>query len=55
MTAERAGLNPRHLQKLEAAELNVTLDTICRLCEAFGVEIGRLVGDGPAGERRAAR
>ncbi|HYN41245.1 MAG TPA: helix-turn-helix transcriptional regulator [Thermoanaerobaculia bacterium] len=38
-TSERAGLNPRHLQKLEAAELNVTLETLTRLCEAFGIDV----------------
>lgn len=39
VTSERAGLNPRHLQKLEAAELNVTIETLSRLCEAFDVDL----------------
>jgi transcriptional regulator with XRE-family HTH domain len=40
--AEVAGLNPRHYRKIEEGSVNVTLETIARLCRAFGV--GVLVG-----------
>jgi transcriptional regulator with XRE-family HTH domain len=33
--AEAAGLSPRHYQKLEAAELNMTLATMCRVADAL--------------------
>ena len=36
--AERCGLVTRHYQKLEAAEINVTLATLDRLGIAFGVD-----------------
>ena len=42
-TSERAGLNPRHLQKLEAGELNVTIETLGRLCEAFEIDLTDLL------------
>ena len=42
--AERAGLHPRHLQKLERGTVNVTLRTLERLCRAFGVDISQLFG-----------
>jgi transcriptional regulator with XRE-family HTH domain len=41
--AERCGYFPRHYQKLEAAELNVTLATLERLAEAFDVDAGVLL------------
>lgn len=40
--ADRAGLNPRHLQKLEAGTVNVTIGTIEMLCAAFKVDVRRL-------------
>jgi transcriptional regulator with XRE-family HTH domain len=40
--AEEAGLNPRHLQKIEARSVNVTLHTVARLSSAFGVDAKRL-------------
>jgi transcriptional regulator with XRE-family HTH domain len=40
--AEKAGLNPRHFQKIEAGTVNVTLHTVARLSAAFGVEAKRL-------------
>ena len=41
--AEVAGLSPRHYQKLEAAELNVTLETLCRVADALRCEIRDLL------------
>ncbi|MFI5387071.1 MAG: helix-turn-helix domain-containing protein [Fimbriimonadales bacterium] len=40
--AEEAGLNPRHLQKIESGTVNVTLRTLTRLSAAFGVDTKRL-------------
>ena len=40
--AERAGLNPRHYQKIEDGAVNVTLNTLEQLCHAFAVEVGEL-------------
>ena len=40
--AEEAGLNPRHLQKIEAGTVNVTLHTLARLSAALGVDAKRL-------------
>ncbi len=37
--AENAKLNPRHYQKIERGEVNVTLSTIAQLCRAFGVDV----------------
>lgn len=37
--AARAGLDTRHLQKLEAGEVNVTLRTLWRLAEAYSVKL----------------
>lgn len=34
---------PRHYQKLEVAEVNVTLATLERLCDAFDVEVTDLL------------
>jgi transcriptional regulator with XRE-family HTH domain len=47
--AERARLATRHLQKIEAAEVNVTLDTLVRVAEAFDVDVRALLDDGNAG------
>ena len=41
--AGRAGLSPRHIQKLEAAEVNVTLKTIALLANALQVELHKLL------------
>ena len=54
--AERAGLVTRHLQKTEAAEVNVTLHTLVRLALALNVEVVALFqgreGDETVEERR---
>lgn len=41
--AEAAGLSPRHYQKLEAGELNMTLATMCRVADALGVKLRELL------------
>ena len=41
--AEECGLVARHYQKLEAGEINVTLATLERLCDAFDVEATELL------------
>ena len=40
--AERADLDRRHWQKVEAGETNATLRTLGRLTRALGVEVRRL-------------
>lgn len=40
--AERADLDLKHLQKIEAGSLNVTLVTIVRISTGLGVSIGQL-------------
>lgn len=40
--AEAARLNPRHYQKVEEGTVNVTVNTLERLCAAFGVDVGEL-------------
>ncbi len=40
--AEALGVVPRHYQKIEAGELNVTLRTLERLCRAFSVDVNQL-------------
>ena len=42
-TAERAGLNLRHYQKIEGAEVNVTMHTLCKLASAFAVDPANLL------------
>jgi len=41
--ADRAALNPRHVQKVEAGELNVTISTLSALALALGVTITHLI------------
>ncbi len=41
--ADAAGLDLKHLQKLEYGALNASLRTIVRLAAAFGVHLGKLV------------
>lgn len=42
--ASQAGLNTRHIQKIEAAELNVTIGTLSALASALSVTISDLIG-----------
>ncbi len=41
--ADGAGLAVRHFQKIEAEEVNVTLDTLCKLAAALGVDVSELL------------
>ena len=41
--AARSGLALRHLQKIEAGEVNATLNTLTRLATALGVDAGELL------------
>lgn len=46
--ADRAHLAVRHLQKIEAAEVNATLNSLARLAVALDVDVGELLQrDGP--------
>jgi transcriptional regulator with XRE-family HTH domain len=40
--AHRAKLALRHLQKIEAAEVNVTLDTLAKLSSALNIDVAEL-------------
>lgn len=40
---ERSGLHWRHLQKIEAGEVNLTLATVACLVDGLGVEVSELV------------
>ena len=44
--SQRAGLGPRHLQKIEAAQVNVTVHSLVKLAMALGVDISALFLDG---------
>lgn len=37
--AERVGVNVRHFQKIEAAEVNLTLETLCALAAASQIPL----------------
>ena len=37
--AEHAHMNPRHYQKLEEGTVNVTVRTLVRLANAFGLDV----------------
>ncbi len=41
--AHAAGIAVRHLQKIEAAQVNVTLDTLAKLAAALDVDIAELL------------
>lgn len=43
-TAAAAGMNLRHYQKLETADVAATLTTLEKLAEAFGVDARELLG-----------
>jgi transcriptional regulator with XRE-family HTH domain len=40
--AERGDFDARHIQKLEAAELNASLQTLCRLASALKISLADL-------------
>jgi hypothetical protein len=41
-TQEACGVEWKHLQKIEAGQLNMTLATLYRLADGFGVSVGDL-------------
>lgn len=43
--AYRAGLAPRHLQKIEAANVNVTIKTLAQIATAMGLRVHSLLMD----------
>ncbi len=45
--AHRAKLALRHLQKIEAAEVNVTLDTLVKLAYALNVDVMSFLQEPP--------
>jgi DNA-binding XRE family transcriptional regulator len=46
-TAEHTGVETRHIQMIEAGELNVTVLTLVRLAEGFGVPLSAFFVDEP--------
>lgn len=40
--AQLSGLAPRHLQKVEAAAVNVTLESLVKIANALGVDVSEL-------------
>jgi transcriptional regulator with XRE-family HTH domain len=50
--ADRCEMASRLLQRVEAGDVNVTLTTLSRLCQGFGVDVSMLFAEGP---RRATR
>src|SRR3712207_5061934 len=55
--AERLGISPGYLQRLETAGVNVTLDTLVRLAAGYGLErVGALTdGEPPRPEPAPSR
>jgi len=56
--SERVHLHWRHWQKIEAGDVNVTLDTLVRVAGALGVELHVLLLPSaldPSAEQRAAK
>lgn len=49
--AQKAGLSTRHLQKLEASQVNVTIESLSKLANALEVDISQLFAQ-PAEESR---
>lgn len=41
--AEKAELDVRHIQKIEAAESNATLETLCKVATALKMSLSELV------------
>lgn len=55
-TAERAGIDPKHMQAIESGSGNVTLRTLAALASAFEVDPARLLQPAPfASPRRRGR
>jgi transcriptional regulator with XRE-family HTH domain len=50
--AERIGMYARHVQKIEAGEVNVTLETLFRFARAYGFEVPELFGARAARRQR---
>jgi transcriptional regulator with XRE-family HTH domain len=40
--AQRSGLSPRHLQKLEAGQINVTIESLVKITNALEVDVSQL-------------
>lgn len=45
VVAGRSGLALRHLQKIEAAQVNLTIESLTRVAEALGVDPEDLLSD----------
>lgn len=45
--AEAADLDRRHIAKIEAAQANATISTLCKLANAFGVDVPALLKTPP--------
>lgn len=41
--AEKSGISYRYLQSIESGKANVTLSTLFRLAQLFGVDVGVLI------------
>jgi transcriptional regulator with XRE-family HTH domain len=53
LAAEHCGLHVRHLQKIEAAALNLTLATLARLSAGLDIEAAYLLSERPPAKGRA--
>ena len=53
--AERAELNPRTLQKIEAGQTNILITTAMRLREALGCDWEDLMPESPAVKKPASK
>jgi transcriptional regulator with XRE-family HTH domain len=49
--AQLAGLAPRHVQKIESAQTNLTLRTLVKVAEALGVDVNLLFTENPHSNR----
>ena len=46
---ERTKVDWKHLQKIEAGKINLTVATLVRVADGFGVALADLFDEGPAG------
>ena len=46
--AQISGISPRHLQRLEAAQINVTIESLCKLADALEVDVIHLLSQSDA-------